>query len=223
MIKLVAFDWNGTLLSDTALAWQAGNRTFKIYGIKPISLTGFKRTFTIPIKDYWKANGLKKKIDFLKQSRIYHGFYEKMAEKARTRTGSREVLEWLKTQKTKKVIYSNHLISEITKHLVRLNVSDFFDEILARPDGDHSQLHFRSKDQKLFQYIHQHKIKPQEVITIGDTEEEIEIGKKFGFYTVALTGGWNGTQRLKKHKPDFLIHNMQGLIKIIKSINANLR
>ena len=68
-------------------------------------------------------------------------------------------------------------------------------------------------------YIKQNKFKPNEVISVGDTEEEIEIGKKYGYHTVAITGGFNSTGRLKKHKPDFLIHNMKDLIGIIKKLN----
>jgi phosphoglycolate phosphatase-like HAD superfamily hydrolase len=86
-------------------------------------------------------------------------------------------------------------------------------------ESDDSQIFKRSKEQKLIDYVSRNKIKPKQVISIGDSEEEIEIGKKCGFYSVALTGGWNSTNRLKKHKPDFLIHNLSEVKNIIKRLN----
>lgn len=63
------------------------------------------------------------------------------------------------------------------------------------------------------------KLTKKEVLLVGDTEEETDISKTEGFYTVAITGGYNTTTRLKKLKPEFLIHNMLKLKKIIKELN----
>ena len=79
----------------------------------------------------------------------------------------------------------------------------------------------RSKDkgQRLFEFTKKHKYNPREVISVGDTDEEIEIGKRYGYHTVGITGGYNTTARLKAAKPDFLIHNMKDLIGIIRKLN----
>jgi phosphoglycolate phosphatase-like HAD superfamily hydrolase len=80
MIKLVAFDWNGTLLSDTITTLNSSNKIFKLYGIKPISLKAFRETFAIPITDFYK-HWTKKEIDFIELSKKYHTIYEKAALK----------------------------------------------------------------------------------------------------------------------------------------------
>lgn len=221
MIKLIAFDWNGTILSDTLPALRASNQTFKIYKLKPISLLKFQQTFKIPIKDFWYANGASKNIDFLKQSLIYHSLYEKEEMKARTRSGVKELLDWLGKNHITRMIYSNHIAPNIIEQLIRLDIHQFFDEILGRPANDHSHVHNRGKDEKLFEYVKKNKLKPKEVLTIGDTEEEIEIGKKAGYFTVGITGGFNTQARLKKHNPDYIIHNMKELIKIVKLLNES--
>lgn len=216
MVKLIAFDWNGTLLSDTLPSWRASNQVFKIYGEKPISLKKFRETFKIPIAEMWKANGITKEINFEEQSKIYLKKYEKLVTKARTRSGSRQLLKWLGAKRITRAIFSNHVTPNIVKHLIRLDIHQYFDEILARDAGNHSHMHNRFKDQKLFDYVAGKKLKPHEVMTVGDTDEEIEIGKKFGYITVALTGGYQPIHVLKKHKPDYVIHNLKDLIKIAK-------
>lgn len=54
--------------------------------------------------------------------------------------------------------------------------------------------------------------------SIGDTREEVEIGKELGFKTVALTGGNNSTKILRSAKPDFLIHSLVELKEILKAL-----
>lgn len=217
MIKLVAFDWNGTLLSDTQTAIKACNILAPEYGVQKISLKQFQDTFTIPVSDFWHI-WAKKKIDLLEQSEKYHQVYEQQALKSRTRSGAKNLLKWLLTKNITRMIFSNHITPDISRQLIRLNIFEYFDEILARDAGDHSHVHKKSKDQKLFDYVQKNKYRPQEVITVGDTEEEIEIGKKYGYKTVAITGGYNSESRLKKHKPDFLIHNLSELKPIIQKL-----
>lgn len=223
MIKLIAFDWNGTLLSDTATCVRAENSALKAVGVKPISILKFQQTFDIPITKYWENLGftpsfVKKHLQTIED--VFHLKYESIVNRARTRSGVKPVLKFLKNQNIQAIIYSNHNIPNIHRQLVRLNIIKNIDKILANPLGEHKQVFIRHKEQKLFNYIKQQKIKPHEVISVGDTEEEIEIGKTYGYHTVAITGGYNTTPRLKKQHPDFLIHNMLELKKIVKKLNS---
>lgn len=218
MIKLVAFDWNGTLLADTDIILKACNLNFKEYGLKPISKKVYRDTFSIPVLPFWLKHGGKAE-DLPKQAVSFHKIYESLVNESKLRPGAKTLLDWLEKNRIKQMIYSNHVAPDIIKQLLRLNIFEYFDEILARPAGDHSQVHTRSKEQKLYDYIKRNRLKPKEILTIGDTEEEIQIGKKAGLYTVAITGGDNSTPRLKKHKPDFLIDNMLELKKIIQKLN----
>jgi len=200
MIKLIAFDWNGTLLSDTYQTYLSNNYTFAKVGLKPISLLKFKQTFDVPIMNIYISNGMSKPA-FLKvaekQSKIYHEYYEKQVTKVRTRGGVRALLLWLQKNSIDSIIYSNRTHSGINFQLKRLKIEKLISKTLANDHG-HQNTKTRSKDLKLFEYIKSKKYKPNEVISIGDTEEEIEIGKKFGFHTVALTGGYQTTAKLKK-------------------------
>lgn len=222
MIKLVAFDWNGTLFADTNTMVKADNLVLKAFSLKQITLQKYRETFDIPVIKYWKAIGitdsfLNKHMHAMED--LFKLYYEPLADKTRTRAGARQVLKWLKSKKIRAIIYSNHTTPDIHKQLARLRIDKYITKILARTLDDNPPIHKRTKDQRLLGYVKQHKFRPGEVVSVGDTEEEIEIGKKFGFHTVAITGGYNTTARLRKHKPNFLIHNMLELINIIKSLN----
>lgn len=220
MIKLVAFDWNGTLLSDTAPTWKASNIIFKKYGKPIISLKKFKETFAIPVVDFYIANGWSQK-EFLKvsseQSALYHALYEKMSAHSRTRSGARQILTWLKKQNIKAVIYSNHTQSELQTTLQRLKILPYFDAVLGRLSMDEHNLK-RTKEGRLVTYMASKKIKPTHVITIGDTCEEIDIAHTLGLKSVAITGGWNSIRKLKTAKPDYIINSLPELKKIISKL-----
>jgi len=222
MIKLVAFDWNGTLYDDVKIVVKADNFALKKLKQEPISISQFKNAFEIPIKKYWLNIGvspkfLGKHIETLEKG--FMEYYEKYENSATLKKGSVSCLKWLKLHKVNCIIYSNHITPHIQRQLKRLGITKFFRKVLARELGDIAHLHERGKGQKLYDYVKQKKYKPHEVVSIGDSAEEIETGKKHGFYTVGMLGGYNSTARLKKHHPDFLINNMLELTKIIKKLN----
>ena len=74
---------------------------------------------------------------------------------------------------------------------------------MANSKIDGSVHNKKTKGRRLAEFISHKKLKPREIISVGDTEEEIEIGKHHGFHTVAITGGYNTIAKLKKHHPDF--------------------
>ncbi|OGE87608.1 MAG: hypothetical protein A3J07_02730 [Candidatus Doudnabacteria bacterium RIFCSPLOWO2_02_FULL_49_13] len=218
-IKLVAFDWNGTIFADTNLVVRAMSHTLVKFRLKPTNLKELQHKMVVPFKLYWLAMGMKLK-DFernvLTIRKTYFTYYEPREGLCRTRAGSREILDWLETQKINKVIFSNHMESHIRKQLKRLEIDSFKDILGFTTVEDTSLMHKRGKESQLEEYVIKNRLKPNEVLVVGDTTEEIEIGKKFGYVTVALSGGNSSTRRLKATKPDHLIHHLKKLKNIIQ-------
>jgi phosphoglycolate phosphatase len=223
MIKLVAFDWNGTILSDTNLVLKSENVVWQHYGYTPISLKEYQEIYTIPIRDYFMARGVSAEFFDQNAEKIHTMFlnsYEPGESKTRSRSGSREVLRWLKENKIESAIFSNHIVPHIEKQLSRLKLEDYFTVVLARELGSFSHMKSRGKKDKLASYVQSRNYRPEEVVTIGDTLEEVEIAKELGYYSVALSGGYQSIKRLKSGKPDYVINNLKQLKDIIIEING---
>lgn len=223
MIKLVAFDWNGTILADTNAIVAGDNAVLKYFGRKNTTLKEVQDKFTIPVKNFYIAMGLNPKIldkNPDKMWSIFQNAYEPLENKCRSRAGAKLILQFLKNNGIKAVIFSNHMIQHIQKQLKRLNIYNYIDTILARELNDSSHFHIKSKDKKISELVHKLTIKPKEVLIVGDTDEEIDIAKFFGYYSIALTGGNTSTPRLRAMKPDFLIHNLKDLKQIIIKLNS---
>ena len=86
MIKLVSFDWNGTILADTYAVLEADNEVLKTLGKEPITLKKLQNAFDVPIVSYFKNLGYPEN-EFIKNSNqishIFHTYYENQVTKCR--------------------------------------------------------------------------------------------------------------------------------------------
>ncbi len=219
MIKIVVFDWNGTLFSDTAALLVGVNARLNYLGHRPITLKTYREIFEIPAVNTYKKLGLDSELldrTAKEHSKAFHEAYEERAAKVRTRSGARELLDYLSKANISTIILSNHNVKAISFQLERLKLDTYFDTILANTDL--WSAHFKGKKDRLFEYLKTASYKPQEVLIIGDTEEETRIGKEIGIHTVGITGGSSSEKRLKAAHPDVLIHKLRDLIDVIGEI-----
>lgn len=220
MIKLVAFDWNGTILADSRLMFKAFNQALKYYNLPILNFKKFQEVYNIPIRDMWiKAGGSEKTLS--EQRSIYQPAFLGYSKNVRSRSGIRVILKFLKNKNIKSVVFANHENAEIKKQISRLHLN-YFSAILGREEGDLSHMSMRSKEHRLREFIKIYKFDPSEIIIVGDTIEEIEIAKDLQICSVSLTGGCHSVSRLKKAKPNFVISNLMELKKIIKELDFNL-
>jgi phosphoglycolate phosphatase-like HAD superfamily hydrolase len=218
MIKLVTFDWNGTLLADTRACMDADNHVLKTFGGNPVDLKTYRDTIIIPAIDFYTLHGCDREeleAKYEEVGRTFHEFYEPRASRCRTRIGTRKALEFLKRQSIDSIILSNHTLGGIGFQLRRLKISDYISHVLANSELD-SSMKERNKQKRLSQFLGSRDYESDEVIIIGDSPEEVEIGKALGLRTVAITDGYYSTPRLEASGPDHLITNIKELIGVVK-------
>jgi len=218
MLKLAVFDWNGTLLSDTRACLDADNQGIKFFGGTLVNLKQYRETIIIPSAIFYVKHGCnEKKIkkNIKKLGEVFHKYYEKRVAKCRGRKGAKIILEWLTKNSVKSIIISNHTVKGIEFQLKRLGIKKYILDILAN-SSQNASFKRRNKLEKLKDYLKVHKYKKNEILIIGDSPEEVEIGKALGIKTVAITHGYYSTARLKAAKPDFLISNLGELKTIVE-------
>ncbi|HIV55904.1 MAG TPA: HAD-IIIA family hydrolase [Candidatus Anaerobiospirillum stercoravium] len=65
-------------------------------------------------------------------------------------------------------------------------------------------------DPEPLNYVLTHfKVKPEQALMVGDSNNDIRAGKNAGVPTVALTYGYNGGQDLRKEEPEFLFDHFK--------------
>lgn len=217
MVKLIVFDWNGTLLSDVYECMEADNLVLKAFGGKTVDIRTYRDTIVVPVIHFYVAQGCsRQKIaqDSQKASNIFFKKYKELADKTTLRKGTTELLQWLQSHSIEAIILSNHSPEGIHYHLDRFGIAKYFSDILA--DVGDSSLIKQEKGERLKKYLHQRDFSPSNAAIIGDTAEEAEIGKSLGMLTVAITGGYFSESRLKKADPDYLVHDLRELRDIVE-------
>lgn len=209
--KLIVFDWNGTLLSDTRASWQAANACLKFYGKPPISLKRYRETFHFPVMHFYVKNGcsvdeiLARKTE---GNRLFQDSYENLAAQARTRKGARALLEWIGARNISAMILSNYLTNRIETHLERLNIRRYFQHVCAHSDDGTMILQNTTKVERLSDYMVKRAYKPEDIVIIGDSMEEPEIARALGLTAVGITDGYISRIRLKKAAPDYMVDSL---------------
>jgi len=61
-------------------------------------------------------------------------------------------------------------------------------------------------------------LNPEEVIYVGDETRDIEASQKINIKVIVVSWGFNSRTVLAEHNPDFLIHQPQELIEVMKSL-----
>lgn len=224
MIRLVVFDWNATILADVKATYEAELEVYKFLGQPKPKFSQLRNTFTIPIRDSYIAMGVPaEKFDAhkAKVNEVFYKYYEERSKNVRTRSGVRKVLEWLEKKDIKRVIVSNHYVSDIEKHLKRLKLDSHFSDILAHHTSVTAATE-KNKETRLKHYMHTYNFKPNETFLVGDSLEEIEMGKNLGIPTASISNGCVSTWRLKEAHHDYLINNMGKLKEIIETLDAKV-
>lgn len=217
MIKLVVFDWNGTLIADTNACWEADNHVLEVFGGKSVDLKTYRSTIIIPAINFYTTHGCSRaelENNCEKLGQVFDLAYEPRVLRCRTRRGTKKILLWLKKNSIRTIILSNHTIEGIMTQLYRLKIKNYFDDIVANTEIS-SAMKSQNKREKLKKYLSDNNIDRSEVIIVGDSPEEIEIGKLLHIKSCAITEGYYSIARLKSAKPDYLIHNLLDIKKII--------
>jgi len=205
MIKAVIFDFDLTLVNSL---WQKihmlwhfsrdNNASFikiilslpKIFG-KPV------RELTRKYSNHSQEETLKKyKKQFIKTEHL-------------AKFNGANILKELKKRKIKTGIISNELkdciLYSLKKHKAKVDI------VLSTEKTDKIKPH----PYLLLKAIKKLKVKPSEVLYIGDHPKDIKMGKRAKTKTAGVINILHGARRLEKEKPDYLIRNIDEVIDII--------
>ena len=220
MIKLVVWDWNGTIIDDVGITVQAVNSgVLPLLNLPEMTVSEYQDVFEVPIINNYLNLGVSE-AEFHEKSeaisQAFHSHYEPLAARAHTRRNIRSALLRLQQTGVQSIILSNHTLEGIYLQLARLELEKFFVTVLANDDIE--QVHHTGKQHRVENYLSQYYFQPDEVAIVGDTAEEISIGKKLGLHTIAVTGGFSSRARLVAAQPEYLVSSVKEIITTLEDI-----
>lgn len=203
MIKNIIFDWSGVVKDAFKSQLYAVNKIFKTFGIREISLEELMENWEQPHMNFY--NKYLPNLTQGEQDKIYKQAMLKLGP-GDAYPGIAELIKRLKEKGMKMVVLSSDLPETLLREVKNFGLEGIFDEIMTN---------IHDKEKVIHDLIKNNNFDPKETMFVGDTNHEIEVGKKAGIQTCSVAWGLCKEDKLRAMSPDFLAHNLEELEGII--------
>jgi phosphoglycolate phosphatase len=190
----IVWDWNGTLLDDSALCVAILNEMLSARGMSPVTVEEYRRHFDFPVIDYYRKLGFdfnnepydavaKEFIDAY-DARRFTCNLQKDAEKVVTRIAE------MGMQQSILSAYQQPRLEEVVTHF---GMTKYF-EVLSGLSDDYA--HSKVESGRLLPK--RLGCKPSELLVIGDTTHDHEVAAAMGADCILVVSGHQDHARLDR-------------------------
>ncbi len=205
-MKNIIFDWSGVVKDAVLNQLWITNYIFQKFGVGTITLEQLRNDWEQPYMLFYKKY-LPNGFSFEDQSVAYReAIYHKDCPKC---TSVPEIVEQIKQFKNNGVfltVVSSDLTEMLLPELEEYDLLNIFDEVVT-------DVH--DKFDAVDAIIKKYNLNLEDTYFIGDSNHEIEVSKKAGIKSIAVTWGFTSEQYLKSKNPDYIVHNVEELEAVI--------
>lgn len=191
--KNILWDWNGTILNDTPVAFEATNILLERYGYPTITLEYYRDNIDTPIVNFYSKIFDLNKHDMQMLDDEWGVLYNQLSDKIGLHEGVRNLLCYFADEKCRQVVLSAFRTEEITKYARKFSVEKYFEDILGTQN-----IVMESKTIRGRRYMKEHKFAPEQTLYIGDTVHDCDTALALGVDCVLFSGGQQSPKLLKQ-------------------------
>lgn len=207
-VKVVIFDFDGTIADSFDTVLQITNRLAVEFGYPPVLPDDVKRLKNLSSREVLKqSNVAMVHLPFLLR-RFRHELNQQIRQ-LKPIPGMREILAELKQRGHRLGIVTSNSQENVLAFLEGQGLGNLFDFV-------DSGLTLFGKGRLIQRVIRQQNLSPETVIYVGDETRDIEAARKTQIKVIAVGWGFNSTQILAEHQPDFLVHQPDELVKAVE-------
>lgn len=197
--RWIVWDWNGTLLDDTAAALAAFNAQLTRRNLRPIDLEFYRAHFAFPVKPFYALCGIDLgHEDWDAIAREYHESYAH-EEKGLNREAI-TALETVKAAGVRQCVLSALRQDLLDAALDSFGVRGYFEFAYGVDNLDGASKLSRAHD--LFRTLHSTMShRPSAITFIGDALHDKEVADALGARTVLCAQGGHAAARLRAVAP----------------------
>ncbi len=190
----VIWDWNGTLLDDVELCLDIIQGMLKKHGLAEVSLDDYRRVFRFPVIEYYKDVGFDlERTPFEVVATDFMTTYLERVREARLFGGVPELLGILREEGIACSVLSAAPEADLKSLLAHHGIDGHFDHVYGLTDH-----YARSKIDRGRQLIAAMGVAPDQLILVGDTDHDLEVGDALGIDVLLVTGGHQSHARLSE-------------------------
>jgi phosphoglycolate phosphatase len=210
MLKVIIFDFDGTVADTFDTIVKIGNKLALEFGYKPALPEEIPSIKNLSSREIIRQSGVSVlKLPFLLK-RLKTELNNEIC-KLNPIDGIEEALRELKNQGNKLGIITSNDKENVVAFLQKHNLDELFDFI-------YSGATIFGKSRVIKRFIKQAKLSPQQVIYVGDETRDIEAAKRSQIKMIAVSWGFNSKEVLQKHHPNFLIDRPHELTEVMEKL-----
>ncbi len=211
MIKLIIWDFNGTVINDVDTSVAAVNDMLKVRNLPPTDKKHYIENLIMPLDKYYSTIGIHNidisvlSVEFrkycLKNENLSEIFYDfPKAIETSKKMGINNILM--------SSLYEQYLFQETKKY----DLDKYFDTIIGMKDTG-----VGSKTENAKSYILKNGYKPSEVLFIGDLLSDADMAKQLGAKCVLVPRGHMSQKRCMAAKVP-IFNDLENVLKHIDDI-----
>ncbi len=203
-MKMILFDWNGTLLDDTQMWFEAVKLTFKTFGAKAPSIDQFFRELEGDYFAIYQSRGINVSREKLNQ--VYESFYENMVTQVELNQNVMSTIRELSSRALLLGVITAQLQNLVIPLLQKFELLSYFPI---------SEFHVIDKSASINKLLTRHAVPSTECLYIGDTPSDVRAARKSGVKSVVMRNVSIPPDLIIASEPDYLIEDISELLKII--------
>lgn len=209
--KAIFFDFDGTIADTVNGILATMTATFKELNLPVPPQDAMKSTIGMLLGDALQQLGNLDDSQRVLAVKTYQRLFREV-ELPNTRIfpGVSQTLQTLKSRGVKMAIVTSRGIESLRLILTQNNILEYFDELVTRDNG------FKPKPAPdMVNYLLQKmSLAPSDVLVVGDTTFDIDMGTAAGCKTCAVTYGNHSAERLATSKCDWMVGSFEEIAEV---------
>lgn len=208
MIKLVVFDFDGTIADTGPITVEIFQEISKRNGYPVLSIDEINAMRKLPIRQRLKLVSVPfRKVPGLMRQSL--GLMKEKMSQSKPFDGIYAMLKDLHGKIPMIILSSNQLENIVT--FFKTHKIDAFDDMVGGAK-------LLGKEKKLKKLLKAYQLSPREMLYVGDEIRDIVACQKAKVPVAAVTWGFDDKEGLKAHHPDYLIETPAALQTLIGSL-----
>jgi len=198
------FDWDGTLVDSAQLGLTAFEQSFATLGVA-FDREIYRAVYSPNWYSVYEAMGLPKEKWQLADDLWVENYGQQTAKPV---TGAQETISGLKQKGYHLGVVSSGSECRVGREIRELGLENFFETVVCNEQMENKKPH----PEGLETAMRTLGCSSEATCYVGDSPEDIEMGKRAGMFTVGVRSEYPTSWKLKSHKPDILIESLTELL-----------